>query len=1008
MRFEVRTDVEGDEPYAVVAVGGEGVIGWYVTREIAEEVVAEAETKAPKGWTGYPLPAALVASVFHLPGQHDQRSHGHRKHLPPDAPLQVGFPSSTAADAAALWHRDLRDLSDLISGVDSGALSADQVADGKLGTVVKVQLGNGVDAIQKKTRDSALATAVQGADAEQLVSALGRSIGAPVPRTLRTQPDTVTQEYVAGQTGAQLMDRLLRENKSDSPGFRAPGPERDVTARILTGMIDSPEGRRLGALDLLTANWTRADPSNWLMDDRGRPVGVDHQLAFQDDVTHEDPARVPLGVNVPPFSSHYAHDGEWQPNDLTQADVDWLRARMDDLRPDFAVLGRQDWWLFASKRLDVLADHASGTTNLFAPTTAAASPDHLLPPIRPSRGRYRAAVGHAQTFHLPGEHDQRSHGHRKLHVGDPVSAPGHPQGELADHVSKWHRDLTDLGSLMEAVDSGYGHEDIHDLAGGVSAEAVYRIDYANGAKGVAKRMRISGSTAQPDAEQLYATMGRLLGAPVPRALRTQDDEVVFDFIPGRSGADVRGKMNGSQWEDRLRQTPVATRARLGLLDLLSANNDRNGGNLLFDENGQTVIAGIDHANAHSGNDTDPTRPYTFSNHTIGMDLFQRTLSSGTLSWVDNPLTQADVAWVRTRLVDLEDDFATLERQKWWAFAMDRFDQIAKRASGKPGQNLFAPVTAAAVFHLPGQHDQRTHGRRHLQSGTDLFEHGDVSGSVADKAALWHRDLSDLHGIIASIESGEVDHEPLSGGKMGTVEAILNGDGSTLVVKIMNDVTTIMGPGFDPDRQADAEQLASILGRAIGAPVPRVLRTDVDEVYMEHVDGQSAAELYGQIGEGLSDAEAKAFHDSVNARIGDQVDTVAGLRLGLLDVMIGNWDRANPSNWKATPDGPVGLDHAVAWSDGSEAIDPPGHDAIGPFALHFVDLVPGDSRWSAGTDWAKNELSPEDVDWLRKRLADVEDDFVVVGRHDWWEFARDRLEAVAEHARGTESRFATNE
>lgn len=84
MRFEVRTDVPGDETYAAVATRGDGVLGWYVTRADAESAVALAEKNAPAGWMGYPNPFAQVtasgsrsdAGKFHLPGQHPQKRHG--------------------------------------------------------------------------------------------------------------------------------------------------------------------------------------------------------------------------------------------------------------------------------------------------------------------------------------------------------------------------------------------------------------------------------------------------------------------------------------------------------------------------------------------------------------------------------------------------------------------------------------------------------------------------------------------------------------------------------------------------------------------------------------------------------------------------------------------------------------------------------------------------------------------------------------------------------------------
>lgn len=83
MRFEVRTDVPGDEPYAVV--GSDGPVGWYVTRDAAEAAAVAADANAPADWNGWPQLAAVVAAApatFHLPGVHDQKTHGRRGATP--------------------------------------------------------------------------------------------------------------------------------------------------------------------------------------------------------------------------------------------------------------------------------------------------------------------------------------------------------------------------------------------------------------------------------------------------------------------------------------------------------------------------------------------------------------------------------------------------------------------------------------------------------------------------------------------------------------------------------------------------------------------------------------------------------------------------------------------------------------------------------------------------------------------------------------------------------------
>ena len=329
---------------------------------------------------------------------------------------------------------------------------------------------------------------------------------------------------------------------------------------------------------------------------------------------------------------------------------------------------------------------------------------------------------------------------------------------------------------------------------------------------------------------------------------------------------------------------------------------------------------------------------------------------------------------------------------------DRYGSVDRGSRGHAVSDL-------ELFHLPGLHDQRTHGRRHLQVGGDPFVHAGPTGHVADQAALWHRDLTDLHGLIGSIESGVTNHDKLSGGEMGETYKVTFGDGSSGIVKSLNDVHVAMGPGEHSKAvtQADAEQMGSILGRALRAPVPRAVRTAEDEVYMEYADGTPWAQY--------------AFHpnarpDAIFAAEQQIADTPAGKRLGLLDVLTDNWDRNNPSNWllDTNDDDPVGIDHSFLWNGegaGGDAVSPrgpekpPDSSVIGPFSLQYVD--------SSGDDWGLNDLTAEDVDWVDAQIADLEDDFAAIGRHDWWQFTVDRWDIVKRYANGKvgENLFAPN-
>lgn len=350
------------------------------------------------------------------------------------------------------------------------------------------------------------------------------------------------------------------------------------------------------------------------------------------------------------------------------------------------------------------------------------------------------------------------------------------------------------------------------------------------------------------------------------------------------------------------------------------------------------------------------------------------------------------------------------------------------------EEAYAVVAGGATFHLPGEHDQRSHGRRGRQVPGAGTQTPNPNGRVAAHSAKWHRDLGDLGDLIAAEESGDVDTEELSGGQWGTTGKVTYANGKVGVAKVMHDNTT-SGFGTAKD-QADAEQLVSALGRALGLPVPRVLRMEEDEIVMDYVDGATGADLLQQLMDEHADATNPNDYPTVEeweSVVADMANedfrglqvalamSDSGRRLGLLDLMTGNWDRVNATNWMVTEDGRmVGIDHSFAFmpdqtQDGQTG-ESTGSSAgtvfdMSPFAVSYVRVPPGaPTVWTPNgprvqLEWDDNDLSPEDVAWLRAQLDDLRDDFEVLDREDWWQFASERLDAIAEHARGTESRFA---
>ncbi|GGL24469.1 hypothetical protein [Nocardia jinanensis] len=184
-------------------------------------------------------------------------------------------------------------------------------------------------------------------------------------------------------------------------------------------------------------------------------------------------------------------------------------------------------------------------------------------------------------------------------------------------------------------------------------------------------------------------------------------------------------------------------------------------------------------------------------------------------------------------------------------------------------------------------------------------------------------------------------------------------------------------------QRSAEILAAAVGRAIGAPVAPVVAGTHDSVLMQR--------LPGRIEPGTTDdpgaREAmKALADTPGAR-----------KLGLLDVLVRNWDR--PGNWLRDGDRVYGFDHAEAFR-----ADRDFESESNPFTSHYgAPGAPDTGRWN---EWKPNDLSRAELDRYEAEIVALRPLFEEHARLDWatggqplaWhDGVLSRLGTVREHA-----------
>ncbi|MFD8248495.1 FHA domain-containing protein [Nocardia sp. NPDC059691] len=220
------------------------------------------------------------------------------------------------------------------------------------------------------------------------------------------------------------------------------------------------------------------------------------------------------------------------------------------------------------------------------------------------------------------------------------------------------------------------------------------------------------------------------------------------------------------------------------------------------------------------------------------------------------------------------------------------------------------------------------------------------------------------------------NELLSSGEPPRVETIerfsTEGKSARVVERLVfHDGTEVIHKVVSDPLHAHAEFLSSLVGDAVGARVPAV-HVIGDHVYMEVVPGTVAADTYPR----------SAFPQDV-------VSGPAGMRQGVMDVLIRIPDR-NGDNWMVDPDGNVwGIDHSRAFENFTDA-----QYSVGPFAENFLRY--GDTNEIL---WNDHALTRPELLEIRQRVEELSPVFYAAGHRDWYDGMLQRMTALEEHAAG---------
>lgn len=275
-------------------------------------------------------------------------------------------------------------------------------------------------------------------------------------------------------------------------------------------------------------------------------------------------------------------------------------------------------------------------------------------------------------------------------------------------------------------------------------------------------------------------------------------------------------------------------------------------------------------------------------------------------------------------------------------------------------------------------------------------------------------------IRAALASGEHHREALTGGQIAATQRVTFNNGTVLVHK------TYIGR-----ERPRAEYLTSLVGDAVGAPVPAVVLDPDNEsaLWMGFIDNADPA---------------AAYH--ITTPMQEVYQTPEALRLGLLDVLTFNVDR-HRGNWLIRDDDqtPAGIDHGEAFIHGSwRAVDTDGTEVplfdlsdgaeienAGPFVQMFVGLgqqpalrvpdrtdlrgyrfrlltdeqhaarPPGDLNVWHLSRWIPNPLTADEAAQVRVGLEGLQAEFRAQRRGYWWDDMMARLDQIERHAVGVD-------
>ncbi|NNH71857.1 hypothetical protein HLB23_18665 [Nocardia uniformis] len=182
--------------------------------------------------------------------------------------------------------------------------------------------------------------------------------------------------------------------------------------------------------------------------------------------------------------------------------------------------------------------------------------------------------------------------------------------------------------------------------------------------------------------------------------------------------------------------------------------------------------------------------------------------------------------------------------------------------------------------------------------------------------------------------------------------------------VLDRVIMLTGPRRDAEldaRYADAEELAMLVGRAVGANVPQVHRHRSTVLYLEPMSGTVVSDKFVNAHE--------MYLDEPGAR-----------ELGLLNVLTGAPGRDGYGWMLGAGNTVIGIGHHLSFGNDTVA-----GNTLSPFAEHFQHRRPDGTVHPVD-----HTLTPSELAAIRRRLEGLRQEFATRGREQWYDAMLERL------------------